>query len=139
MCLMLSVIQFQTNVERTFKTKQAQETYISTAKECYEQDCHRVNMYTAQQTLLQGEELEHIMLKLDRAQSILHTNERDYANYIEVLANTFQNWDVEQRNFCDQCQDLEEERIKFVKDNVWAYANAVSTVCVAEDDVSISL
>ena len=139
MHLVLSAIQFQTNVERTFKTKQAQETYISTAKECYEQDSHRVNMYTARQTLVQGEELEHIIVKLDRAQSVLQTNERDYANYMKVLANTFQNWDVEWKNFCDQCQDLEEERIGFVKDNVWAYANAVSTVCITEDNVSISL
>jgi hypothetical protein len=135
----LSAIQFQTNVEKTFKAKQAQETYVAKAKERYEQDCHRVNAYTAQQTLVQGKELERIMLKLDRAQLTVHANERDYANYTKVLADTVQKWDVEWKNFCDQCQDLEEERIEFMKDNVWAYANAVSTVCVAEDDVSSSL
>ena len=139
MRLMLSAIQFQANVEKTFKAKQAQEIYVAKAKERYEQDCHRVNSYTAQQTLVQGKELERIMLKLDRAQLTVHTNERDYANYTKVLAETVQKWDVEWKNFCDQCQDLEEERIEFMKDNVWAYANAVSTVCVAEDDVSFSL
>ena len=139
MRLVLSAIQFQANVEKTFKSKQAQETYVAKAKERYEQDCHRVNSYTAQQTLVQGKELERIMFKLDRAQSTVHANERDYANYTKVLADTVQKWDVEWKNFCDQCQDLEEERIEFMKDNVWAYANAVSTVCVAEDDVSISL
>jgi hypothetical protein len=139
MCLVLSTLQFQANVEKTFKAKQAQETYVAKAKERYEQDCHRVNSYTAQQTLVQGKELERIMFKLDRAQSTVHANERDYANYTKVLADTVQKWDVEWKNFCDQCQDLEEERIEFMKDNVWAYANAVSTVCVAEDDVRISL
>lgn len=139
MCLVLSAIQFQANVEKTFKAKQAQETYVAKAKERYEQDCHRVNSYTAQQTLVQGKELERIMLKLDRAQSTVHANERDYANYTKVLADTVQKWDVEWKNFCDQCQDLEEERIEFMKDNVWAYANSVSTVCVSEDDVSVSL
>lgn len=136
---MLSAIQFQANVEKTFKSKQAQETYVAKAKERYEQDCHRVNSYTAQQTLVQGKELERIMFKLDRAQSTVNANERDYANYTKVLADTVQKWDVEWKTFCDQCQDMEEERIEFMKDNVWAYANAVSTVCVAEDDVSISL
>lgn len=31
---------------------------------------------------------------------------------------------------------MEEERIEFIKDNMWGYANAVSTVCVADDEVS---
>lgn len=41
---------------------------------------------------------------------------------------------------CDhkQCQDLEEERLDFVKASVWDYANAVSAVCVADDEVSVS-
>ena len=133
MRLVLSAIQLQANVEKIFKSKQVQQTYVAKVKERYGQHCHRVN---AQQTLNQG---EGIMFKLDHAQSVLHINERDYANYTKVIADTVQKWDVEWKNFCDQCQDLEEERIVFMKDNVWAYANAVSTVCVAEDDVSISL
>lgn len=37
--------------------------------------------------------------------------------------------------FADTCQDLEMQRTEFMKDNMWAYANAVSTVCVADDEV----
>ena len=33
------------------------------------------------------------------------------------------------------CQDIEDERIEFIKDNIWAYANGVSTVCVSDDEV----
>jgi hypothetical protein len=33
-------------------------------------------------------------------------------------------------------QDLEEDRLALVKDIVWAYANAVSQVCVEDDSVS---
>ena len=36
------------------------------------------------------------------------------------------------------CQDLEDERIEFMKDNMWTYANAVSTVCVSDDEVSVT-
>lgn len=39
--------------------------------------------------------------------------------------------------FCDLCQDEEEERIEFLKSNMWSYANEVSTVCVADDEVSL--
>ena len=34
------------------------------------------------------------------------------------------------------CQEIEDVRIEFMKDNIWAYANAVSTVCVSDDEVS---
>lgn len=34
-------------------------------------------------------------------------------------------------------QDLEEERINFIKDNAWNLANAISSVCVTDDEVCI--
>lgn len=45
-------------------------------------------------------------------------------------------WEQDWRAFCDACQDMEEDRMEFMKDNMWAYANAVSTVCVTDDEVS---
>ena len=33
-------------------------------------------------------------------------------------------------------QDLEEDRLALMKDIIWAYANAVSQVCVEDDSVS---
>jgi hypothetical protein len=33
-------------------------------------------------------------------------------------------------------QDIEEDRLVLTKDLVWAYANAVSQVCVEDDSVS---
>lgn len=35
-------------------------------------------------------------------------------------------------------QDLEEDRLAMTKDIIWAYANAVSQVCVEDDGVSAS-
>ena len=45
-------------------------------------------------------------------------------------------WESEWKDFCDECQDLEEKRVEFIKDIMWTYANAVSTVCVTDDLVS---
>lgn len=33
-------------------------------------------------------------------------------------------------------QDLEEDRLSMTKDIIWAFANAVSQVCVEDDSVS---
>lgn len=130
---------FQTAIERQFKMKQAQEAHVAKAREKYESDCLRINAYTAQSTLVQGKELERLTLKLERTQQTVQGNERDFANFARALQDTVGKWEHEWKAFCDTCQDLEEERMEFTKDNVWAYANAVSIVCVSDDEVSSAM
>nr|VWP02509.1 N/A [Ganoderma boninense] len=124
----------QSGIEKEFKTKQTQEGYVNRAREKYEGDCVRINSYTAQSTLIQGRDLEKVHMKLERAQQTVQANQRDYANFARLLKDTMQKWEHGWKGFCDTCQDLEEERIEFMKDNMWAYANAVSTVCVSDDE-----
>lgn len=125
---------YQNSIEKTYKAKQMNEGYVAKARDRYEQDCHRINSFTAQQSLVQGRELDKVTIKLERAQGTIEANKRDYQNFTLALAETVSRWDKEWKDFCDRCQDLEEDRIEFLKDNVWAYANAVSTVCVHEDE-----
>ncbi|KAG6382140.1 hypothetical protein JVT61DRAFT_783 [Boletus reticuloceps] len=125
---------YQTAIEKEFKVKQTREQHASKAREKYESDCLRINSYTAQSTLVQGKDLEKIHLKLERAQQTVQVNENDYAQFTRVLQETMQKWEQDWKAFCDTCQDLEEERMEFMKDNIWAYANAVSTVCVSDDE-----
>jgi endonuclease V-like protein UPF0215 family len=125
----------QGRIEKTFKQKQTQESYVAKAKEKYENDCVRINSYVAQSSLVQGKDLERLQLKLEKAKMTVVSNERDFANFTKALQETIAKWEKEWKFFCDGCQDMEEERIEFTKDNVWAYANAVSTVCVADDEV----
>lgn len=127
---------YQSAIEKEFKTKQTHEGFVQKAREKYEGDCMKINSLTAQSTLQQGKELERIHLKLERLQQTVQGNERDFANFTRVLQDTVVRWEVDWKAFCDSCQDLEEERVEFMKDNMWAYANAVSTVCVADDEVS---
>ncbi|KAL1945469.1 hypothetical protein VTO73DRAFT_2320 [Trametes versicolor] len=124
----------QAQIEKEFKNKQTQEGYVSRAREKYEADCVRINSYTAQSTLIQGRDLEKVHMKLERAQQTVQANQRDYANFARALQDTMQKWEHTWKAFCDSCQDMEEERIEFMKDNMWAYANAVSTVCVSDDE-----
>lgn len=109
------------------------------ARQKYEDDCVRINSYTAQSTLVQGKDLEKVQLKLEKAKQTVQANEREFNQFARALADTTSRWEKEWKVFCDSCQDLEEERIEYIKDNMWGYANAVSTVCVADDEVSFSL
>jgi hypothetical protein len=128
---------YQVAIEKEFKAKQTQESYVNKAREKYEQDCIRINSFTAQASLVQGKDLEKINLKLERTQQTVQTNEREFANFAKALQDTVQRWEQDWKGFCDGSQDLEEQRIEFMKDNLWAYANAVSTVCVADDEVRL--
>ncbi|KZT05408.1 uncharacterized protein LAESUDRAFT_813521 [Laetiporus sulphureus 93-53] len=124
---------YQALIEKEFKNKQTQESYVTKAREKYESDCMRINSLTAESTLMQGKDLENIQKKLDRVQQTVQANERDFANFARALQDNVRKWEMSWKAFCDSCQDMEEERLEFMKDNVWAYANSVSTVCVADD------
>ena len=128
---------YQSYIEKEFKTKQIQESYVNKAREKYEQDCVLINSFTAQASLVQGKDLEKINLKLERTQQTIQTNEREFANFAKALAETAQKWEQDWIGFCDSCQNLEESRMDFMKDHLWAYANAISTVCVADDEVCL--
>lgn len=74
-----------------------------------------------------------------QASSILYyfrsnPTDNDYKAAVKVLQETTHRWIVEWKKACDQFQDLEEERIDFVKSNLWTYANIMATACVSDDD-----
>lgn len=122
-----------TNIEKLYKQKTTQESYVNKSRDKYEQDCIRINGYTAQSSLVQGRDLEKVTTKLDKAQSTVNGNDKDYQNFVRALKDTTLRWNSEWKSYLDQCQDLEEERLEFLKSNLWNYANAISAVCVADD------
>lgn len=84
---------------------------------------------------MQGTDLQKVQQKLLRTKQTMQGNERDFAKFTKELMETLQTWEKEWKDFCDSCQDLEEERIDFMKDIIWAYANDISIVCVSDDQV----
>ena len=125
----------QAPLERKFREKQTRESFVKKSREKYESDCVRIRSYTQQITFMNGADLQKVQQKLARTQQTLQANEKDYAGYIKELMESLPAWEKEWKEFCDSCQDLEEERLDFMKDIIWAYANAISTVCVQDDEV----
>ncbi|XAO24209.1 hypothetical protein I312_103004 [Cryptococcus bacillisporus CA1280] len=123
----------QAAVEKAHKNKGLQEGHVQKARDRYEQDCLKLNSYTAQSSLIQGKELEKLQTKLGRVGQTIGSNENDFRQFVKVLEVTHQKWEQEWKNFCDHVQDLEEDRMAITKDLMWVYANAVSQVCVEDD------
>ena len=130
-----SLTDAQAVIEKAFKNKQQQEAFFTKAREKYEGDCVRINSCTAQSTFVQGKGLDKIQGKLDRAKQTVTANERDFAKFTKSLLVSVWRWEKDWKLLGDACQDLEEERMESMKDNVWAYVNAASTVCVSDDEV----
>lgn len=121
-------------IEKLHKAKLSQNTAVEKARTKFEQDCNKINGYYAQQNLLLGKELEKNNIKLEKTHMSIDNTRRDYQNSLRVLAETIDRWNKEWKLACDKFQDLEEERINFLKSNLWAYTNIVSTVCVSDDE-----
>ena len=125
----------QAPLERKFKEKQVHESYVKKSREKYEADCLRINSYTQQTSYMQGSDLAKVQQKLQRTKQTMIGNERDFSRFTKELLDLIRTWEKEWKEYCDSCQDLEEERMDFMKDILWTYANDISTICVADDQV----
>lgn len=126
-------------MERNLKAKQAAESRVVKARERYEGDRLKIASYTQQMVITHGQELERLQGKLEHVQQTIKTNERDFEQYTRALGDLVPMWETDWKEFCDLCQDLEEERMDFMKDVLWNYANAVSALCVSDDQVRASI
>ncbi|KAK9459910.1 uncharacterized protein V1516DRAFT_626912 [Lipomyces oligophaga] len=124
----------QTTLDKLHKAKLAQQQNVLKAQEKYEADCNKINGYIAQQNMVMGRELEKNNAKLEKVQSTVLSSRRDYQMSLKALAETIERWNREWKLGCDKFQDLEEERIDFLKNSVWNYANVLATVCVSDDE-----
>ncbi|KAA8911951.1 hypothetical protein TRICI_003637 [Trichomonascus ciferrii] len=121
-------------VDKFGKAKLTQTAAVEKARQRFEMDCNKINGYSAQQNLLMGKELERNNAKLERAQQSVDASKREYQNGLRVLAENTDRWNKEWKHSCDQFQDMEEERIDFLKSNLWNYTNIISAVCVSDDE-----
>ncbi|KLT45498.1 hypothetical protein CC85DRAFT_306682 [Cutaneotrichosporon oleaginosum] len=123
----------QASIEKSWRSKGLQEAHVAKARDRYEKDCLKLNSYTANMQLVQGRERDELESKMDKVRRSIQSEEQDFRNFVRVLEETSAKWETEWRGFCDVVQDLEEDRLSMTKDVVWAYANAVSQVCVEDD------
>lgn len=122
------------NVEKLHKLKSQQQLTAEKARAAFEMDCHKLNGYSAQQNMLMGRELDRNNMKLEKTHMALDMSKRDYQTALRLLQDTTAKWTNEWKSSCDGFQDLEEERISFLKSHLWSYTNIVSSVCVKDDD-----
>jgi hypothetical protein len=122
----------QAGIEKLFKTKQSWESCVNEVREKYEQEYARIKSFKAQASLVLGKNRKKINVKLERTQKSIQTHERKLSNFSMALKETIIKWEQDWKSFCDSCQDLEEDRMDFMKNNLVSYADAVSKTYLAD-------
>ncbi|KAI9663391.1 MAG: hypothetical protein M1831_002675 [Alyxoria varia] len=123
----------QTGIEKLLKVKTQQSATVNKARDRYEQDCLKIKGYLAQGHMVMGQEERKNKAKLEKTQIQLSTTSNEYEAAVKVLEETTGRWNRDWKGACDKFQDLEEERVDFMKSSLWSFANIASTVCVSDD------
>lgn len=83
--------------------------------------------------MVMGQEERKNKAKLEKTQINLATSNTEYETAVKVLEETTGRWNRDWKAAADKFQDLEEERLDFMKASLWSFANIASTVCVSDD------
>ncbi|KAI9697567.1 MAG: hypothetical protein M1836_004517 [Candelina mexicana] len=123
----------QSGIEKLLKVKVQQTQSVNKSRDRYEQDCLRIKGYLAQGHMVMGQEERKNKAKLEKTQIQLATTSTEYETAVKALEETTGRWNRDWKAACDKFQDLEEERLDFMKSSLWSFANIASTVCVSDD------
>ncbi|KAF2761014.1 putative cell division control protein [Pseudovirgaria hyperparasitica] len=123
----------QNGIEKLLKLKMQQTSTVNKARDRYEQDCLKIKGFLAQAHMVMGQEERKNKAKLEKTQIQLSTTSSEYEAAVKVLEETTGRWNRDWKAACDKFQDLEEERVDFMKSSLWTFANIASTVCVSDD------
>ncbi|KAK7516712.1 uncharacterized protein IWZ02DRAFT_300526 [Phyllosticta citriasiana] len=123
----------QAGIEKLLKVKMQQTAAVNKSRDRYEQDCLKIKGYLAQGHMVMGQEERKNKAKLEKTKIQISTSSQEYEQAVKVLGDTTERWNREWKKACDGFQDLEEERIDFMKSSLWQFANISSTVCEIDD------
>ncbi|APA14653.1 hypothetical protein sscle_13g094230 [Sclerotinia sclerotiorum 1980 UF-70] len=123
----------QHGTEKLLKIKVQQTNQVNKTRDKYEQECLKIKGYLAQGHMVMGQEERKNKAKLEKTQVNLAASNTEYENAVKILEETTGRWNRDWKSAADKFQDLEEERLDFMKSSLWSFANIASTVCVSDD------
>ncbi|RUS14348.1 hypothetical protein BC937DRAFT_93942, partial [Endogone sp. FLAS-F59071] len=107
---------------------------VNELRKKYDGECVKAQGIKTQQLGMGGRELERSNQKYEKTQLAIRSADAEYKTAVKTLAQVTRTWNSEWKIACDKFQVLEEERIDYLCNNLWNYANILSAVCVADDE-----
>ncbi|KAI9311208.1 hypothetical protein BX666DRAFT_1998943 [Dichotomocladium elegans] len=78
-------------------------------------------------------EVHQIEEEIEDQKKQVFAAEKDYKHAVDVLNSATRNWVSDWQSNCDLFQFMEEDRMNFVRNSLWAFANMMSSVYVVDD------
>ncbi|KAK3751244.1 hypothetical protein RRG08_024001 [Elysia crispata] len=119
-------------ISQLSKTKQLEKTYV---RRCQEKDSAEASLreiYTS--STAQAKEIDKARIKATKAEEEANKADDAYKSAVLVLEDSRVNWEREMVAACNVFQKLDEERITFLRQELWRAFNADSQIALDIDN-----
>lgn len=112
------------------------ENFLSTVRQSqskYELLWKKVNSYKTEQILLDDTEANRIQKKIDKCTKEMINQRSNCFKMIHKYNKIQETFKQQWCRCCVEFQRIDEDRIKFIRRNIWEYANDISSACICDD------
>lgn len=131
--------KLEDNVKQLQNHKKECYQKVMTLKERYENKCKEADMiedtYTREEPTLPPAKKTAQFQKKTKARKQATEADEVYKKSVQTLEDSRTSWETSMTKFCHEAQTLEEERIHFLRNEMWVVTNHVSENCVSVDNV----
>lgn len=114
------------------KTNDSQRTYHSKCRENVQQENQLA--VANQSVTISTKESEKIKSKVEKSKEAMEQSDSAYKQALEVLERARKSWETDMEEACELFQKQEEERISFMRNQLWKSTNVDSQLCVDWDE-----
>jgi len=121
-------------MERHLYLKNSQTQEVLKVNEKYQKKCEAALAISKKLNTCSEEEVSYYKNLLKQTMIEAKEIDKEYIMVVNRLHQIYRKWQQEWTRKCENFQKFEEDRIRFLFDQMWNYANMFSTVCVADDE-----
>lgn len=129
-------VKIDEKMRRVQKDKKIVYDNVLRCKRQYEQRCKELD--TAVETLdaistYTPKEQDKLQSKKAKSKTAQESADQQYQSAVKTFEQVRESWEMEMGMACEQFQALEEQRIRFLRNEMWLYTNLGSQLSVDED------
>ncbi|XP_038077950.1 proline-serine-threonine phosphatase-interacting protein 1-like [Patiria miniata] len=124
-------------IKKLINAKKDQHNKVMHSKRSYDSKCRELDI--AEDTYMKGrlvappKDIEKMSAKKDRAKQAVVHSDSQYQRDVTTLEQTRQQWEEQMAQLCVVFQQLEMERVRFLRNAMWVFANIISLQCCSDD------
>ncbi len=127
-------------IKRVIASKRDQYNKVMHSKRAYESKCKEADI--ADDAYMKGrlvgptKDQDKLLIKKDKLRQASTQADAQYQKDVAVLEQASQEWEDRMAQLCVIFQQLEMERIRFLRNTMWVFSNIISLQCCSDDENS---